>query len=359
MSDISKHNLLRFRCLVLVVATAVVMAAGAASVDENRERFLQTSLLGRRELAESLRRFDHDLSDQQQQSLRAIDDRLKALPIADRERHLAVLRRFHNWIDGLPERVRDDLLARPADQRLGVMKTLIAKYPLPDLESRSQVEFIQTGGTGIFEVASLCKTWLNLSAPERQKLDASPAIGRRLELHRLGREHEVPPELIPADFDEKAWSDRAENRLKEIRDAGSAHKDWIAKLETRISEASAKRKGKGRDQRRPFLHRLAVNLYVQEHTAPPRVDADRLAAFFGAMPSWVQSTFNIFPGDEARRRLTLVYRLVYPSPQEFDPRPTVKPSAPSTKADGPQRPQPWPPPTAPAAPRTTQSAAPF
>ena len=357
MTENLKSGLLRSRALGLVVGILIVAAAGAASLDENRSRFLLSSTVARRELAESLRRFDHDLTDEEQQTLRSIDDRLNSLPSSQRDAYFAVLRRYHNWLDGLPERVRDGLLAKPADQRLAAIKPLIAKYPLPDVQTRSPVDFIQTGGTGVFEVASLCKTWLALSPEERKKVDAVAQGSRRSELHRLGRDHDIPLELKPADFDEAAWIARAEDRLKDIGGGGDRQKDWIAKLEARISESAIKRKESGKLRPRPFLHRLAVNLYVQEHTPPPAVDPGRLTQFFAATPSWVQSTFNAFPSEEARRRLTLIYRLIYPAPQEFTP---MAPSGPKARAASPAavaRPGP-PPRPAPSAPPAAPSATP-
>ena len=250
-------------------AQLFVVAAGAASLDENRARFLLTSPVARLELAESLRRFDYELRDEEQRAVRAIDDRLNALPPSERDQYLAVLRRFHNWVDGLPERVRDDLLAKASDQRLASIKSLTTKYPLPDVQTRSPVDFIQTGGTGAFEVAALCKTWLALSPQERAKIDASPSGSRRAELHRLGRDHDIPAELRPADFDEAKWTALAENRLKEIGGAGDRQKGWITKLETRIAESSAKRKANGS----PRAARFSIawqSIYTSRNTARPR-----------------------------------------------------------------------------------------
>lgn len=355
MTDIAKDSFPSSRRLGLLFGTLIVVAAGAASLDENRTRFLQTSVVARRELAESLRRFDQDFRVEQQRALRSIDDRLKTLPAEDRDRYFAVLRRYHNWVEGLPERVRDDLLAKAPDQRFTSVKTLIAKYPLPDVEARSPVDFIQTGGTGAFEVASLCKVWLTLPSRERQKLDALPVGRRRAALHDLGREAKIPRELIPPDYDEQRWIDLAENRLSEIRGAGTVQKDWITRLENRIAQATANRKGDGKDVSRPFLHRLAVNLYVQEHTPPARVDSDRLAQFFEAIPSWVQSTFNVFPSDEARRRLTLVYRLVYPHPHEFATQAAAGAKAQAATPPAASTTEPARPPTPPAQPKSATS----
>ncbi len=335
MTDNRKLQVLQSRCVGLAVGILIVAAAGATSLDENRTRFLLTSTVARRELAESLRRFDLEIGDEDQRAIRAIDDRLNALPAPERDVYLSVLRRYHNWLDELPERVRDGVLAKPADQRLAAIRALIAKHPLPDVQARSPVDFIQTGGTGAFELASLCKAWLALPPDDRKRIDAAPPGDRRAELHRLGRGLGIPNELRPADFDEAEWIARAEERVKQIGSGGD-QKDWIAKLETRITESAAKRKESGKVRALPFIHHLAVNLYVQEHGPPPAVDPGRLTQFFGATPSWVQSTFNVFPADEARRRLTLVYRLIYPAPQEFNPMASTGPKPQATTPAAPK-----------------------
>jgi hypothetical protein len=207
----------------LVAGVLLVTAAGAVTLDENRERFLQMSAVARRDLAETLRRFDHDFRPEQQRAIRAIDDRLKELPKEERESYFAAARRFHNWIKGLPERVRDDLLAKPPDQRLAAARTLLARYPLPELEVRSPVDYIGTGGTGLFEVASLCKAWLALEPAERRKIDALSPGSRRTALHESGRGKKIPRELTPPDFDERRWIDRAEMRINEIRGSAPAN----------------------------------------------------------------------------------------------------------------------------------------
>ena len=66
------------------------------------------------------------------------------------------------------------------------------------------------------------------------------------------------------------------------------------------------------------MRRLAINLYFLEQPTPRPVDPQRLAQFFAAMPPWVRTSFDSYTADEARRRLTLVYRLLFPK-DEFKP----------------------------------------
>jgi hypothetical protein len=65
-----------------------------------------------------------------------------------------------------------------------------------------------------------------------------------------------------------------------------------------------------------ILRRQAINYYFIQHR-PPAVLPERLADFVAAFPPWLQNAFDPYPPDEARRRLTIVYRLVFPSPAEM------------------------------------------
>lgn len=346
----------RSRWAVPAAVFVLAILAGAALWDENRERYLQLPTEARDALLETLNRFDRELRPEQQRAVRAIDDRLAAMPADERDALLVVLRRYHNWLASLPEPIRDDLLSRPTSERLDRMRGLFAKYPLPNEEARSPLDFIQTGGTGIFELAALCKTWLAIPPRDRARIDGLPVGDRREELHRLGRELDIPRELVPDDFALEPWIERADARIKELREGATNPNDWIGKLETRIN-AAAERQADGKSRVPPFLNRLAVNLYLQEHVPTHPVDPIRLSRFLEALPSWVQSAFYPFPGDEAKRRLTLVYRLVFPHPEEFQApsRAPASPAAAPGAAPAPTPTQPAPP-VAPARPKAGEPA---
>jgi len=316
MTGVAGSRRSRARLAGPAAAAVLALFAGAGLLDESRTRYLQMSPVARQELLESLRRFDQRLRPDQQRAARAIDDRLGAMPPEERDAYLRVLRRHHNWLASLPEPIRDELLSLPTTERLDRMRSLFAKYPLPSDQARSPLDFIQIGGTGIFEVASLCKIWIEIAPQERKRIDELPAGERRAELLRIGRERKIPRALVPDDFSMEYWVDRAEARIKELREGATNPNDWIGRLEARIN-AAEERQADGEQRVPPFLHRLAVNLYLQEHKPEHPVDPVRLSRFLEAMPPWIQSTFYPFPGDEARRRSTLVYRLVFPHPEEF------------------------------------------
>jgi hypothetical protein len=80
-----------------------------------------------------------------------------------------------------------------------------------------------------------------------------------------------------------------------------------------------------------IFRRLAANLYFVDNPPKP-VTPDRLAAFLAAYPAWIQSTFLGCAPDEARRRLTIVYRLVFPYPDEIKPAAKAPAPAPGERA---------------------------
>src|SRR5262249_6877793 len=126
-------------------------------------------------------------------------------------------------------------------------------------------------------------------------------------------------EVHPADFDESDWMQKAGPSLKEIVSQDPELIDAMAKLKAetaKLKEEAAKPKTSSEavleKLKRNRLRREAIQLYFQDH--PPRpVDPTNLIRFRAAMPPWIQAAFDSFPPDEVRRRLSLIYRLVYPT----------------------------------------------
>ena len=348
MIGLLRDRSMRTRAFALGLGLAGVALAGAATLDAGRARFFQKSQADREQLREALRRFDMRLNAQEQGAVRDIDARLNAMPQDERDEYLAVLRRYHNWLHQLPERLRDGVLAEPPDRGLKRIQELAAKYPPPDWRPTSSMDFLQIGGTGTFELAALCKAWLALSPADRKAVDGLEVGRRKDELARRGREQKIPREIRPPDYDEARWAEEVEARIRDLRATAAGPRDWLSKIEAKFEQNGANAPD-APPRVRPFVRRLAENLYVEEHKLDHPVDPGRLEQFFGAIPPWIQSTFSAFPGDEARHRLGVVYRLLYPHPEEFRPAapPAPTPTAPAAK---PAAPAPAPRPTAPAAP---------
>ena len=73
------------------------------------------------------------------------------------------------------------------------------------------------------------------------------------------------------------------------------------------------------------IHQLAESLYFMEHPPTPVLPGN-LAQFDAQIPDWLRSTLDALPPDDARRRLTILYRQIYPPGKEIPPPPKEEPS---------------------------------
>src|SRR4051794_38661779 len=98
---------------MLASAVVVLLLGASEAVDEARARLLSMSLQERKQIEASLRRFDQVLTSDEQKAIRALDQRIAGLVPEERLRFLAVLRRYHNWLDSLPDTVKNSVLDTP------------------------------------------------------------------------------------------------------------------------------------------------------------------------------------------------------------------------------------------------------
>src|SRR5207249_10847844 len=99
-------------------------------------------------------------------------------------------------------------------------------------------------------------------------------------------------------------------------------------------------------QARGGLIRRLEAIYFRTHEPEP-VDPQRLGWFEEALPSWLDELIDPLPPEAARRRLTILYRLVFPPPEEM-PAPRPEPTRPAPVAPS-QEPAGRPPSSPPAA----------
>lgn len=269
--------------------------------DVNWRRLSAMPLEQRRNLAEKLESFDR-LSRAEKTAIRALDAKVNELPTADRANYHAVLRHYHLWLQSLPPEQRNEILAAPPSQRMSLVSKLRSQertnaeavaeatplmFQLADLRGRSP-----------FEVAHLLEVWFKLTPAQRTEVERMRPPERQKRLNELGRQIKVRP-LGRLD------SAEAEGTLKQL-ERNPQLKGW---LRTQLKKA-------GTDQRMLDRQRLANNYHFI--LKPPRpVEASNLLRFETAMPSWLRASFDHLPPEEARRRLTILYRLIYPPPQEI------------------------------------------
>ena len=308
MSFEIKPKVIRRWSLSAISALAMILVAAGVDLDQNWTRLRALPREQRLKLIENLRRFDLVLKPEQQQSLRDLDRRITELPPEQRAHYRAALRRFDNWLNHLPENRRDELLDKPPEERMPIILRMVAgNNPVPKVETGRFLQIADIGEFSPFELAAIFKIWELLTPAQRQAVEKKPGIPQRLEeLFKLGKTKGIEREIKPAAFDEEQWLTAMETHLREKRPA--------------LLLDDLKKKADPR--RAQILRRQAINYYFLDRKQVA-VKSDRLAAFVAAFPTFVQSSFEQYPPDEAQRRLTIVYRLVFPPGEEMKPVPAA------------------------------------
>jgi hypothetical protein len=331
--DITRHALSVWG-VPAVVAAALVLVAAAADLEENLARLKLLPRDQRAKLVENLQKFDLVLTAEQRKSLRELDRRIAELPPDQQADYLAALRRYHNWLNRLPDRNRDEILSTPAEKRMALVAKLVSQHPSPRADTPRFLRIADPGQYSPFELAAIYKIWQALTPAERQELErVPPGPNRREELLNLSDAKDIPREIRPDDFNEKRWTTRLEEHWKKGR--ALLPGDELKKKQPRWLE---------------ITRRQAINLYYLAQPPAP-VTSERLQQFVAGFPDWVEASFDSYPPDEARRRLAVVYRLVFPRGTEIKPaaapagtpsgaakrQPEGRPPGPSGRSSGPAK----------------------
>lgn len=297
---------------LLLSTMAMILVAAASAYETNVERLRAMPAERRAGLLEKLSDFDLKLTPDQQAAVRELDRRLAAMSADQRAHYLTILRRYHAWLDTLPEQRQDELAAKAPGERIALVRNLIRERPVPTGETPSNLRIIEPGEYNPFEVASAYKIWQALDDKQQAALaQISPEPNRRKAIFQKGARFKkaVPRETIPPDFDEEKWIGELPSRLREF--PAIAMLEHMAK--NKVDDAVKKRV----EAARPGIQRRqAINLYVSQAKVRS-VDSDRLARFIAALPPWIPASFDSLSPDEARRRMTFAYRLVFPEPEEI------------------------------------------
>jgi hypothetical protein len=123
-------------------------------------------------------------------------------------------------------------------------------------------------------------------------------------------------------------------QLKDDEKVTAAFPKWVSKREKK-SDADMAKKALTTAPLVDPLHQLSESLYFAQNP-PQAVAAENLALFESQVPGWLRATLDPLPPDDARRRLTILYRQIYPPGQEIPPPPRPSPEA--TKAKPAPRP---------------------
>ncbi len=319
---------------VVLSTMAVILVAAATGYDANWERLRGLPPDQRDKLLANLRRFDVELTPEQQSAVRELDRRLSEMSPDQRAQYLAVMRRYHDWLNALPENRQDEVAAKPAGERMAMIRKLIGEWRVPTGDTPTLLGVIEPGGLSAFELASAYRIWQDLSADQKAALERVPQERARREglLHKGARlKRPIPRETKPDDYDEENAIGQLQQRLGKERPILAVEK----KPDDLLTEPQ-------KAFRRNVVKRQAINLYVRQARGVRSVAPDRLTRFAESLPSWIQSTLDPLPPDEATRRLTYAYRLVFGDKEigAVPPGGGATPKAHAAPAPGPRPPDP-------------------
>lgn len=266
----------------------------------------------------------------QQAAVREIDTRLAAQSADDRSRYLSLLRVYHLWRGGLPEASRKELAEANEEARLAI----VSRIRRADREAQSGIaqlpflrnEFAILSPLSLFVTARRLQVWFRIDAEQRAKLDRLKKEDFDKQLARLAQEHGI------AIGDELTKAEQA--KVRPFKKALAAAKKF------EIAKAPAKAKA---------FERFAESRYFM--TKPPEpVSSAKLYQFVMELPTWARASLDPLPPDAARKRLTVLYRLVFEDGEMPDPPKPAKGQA-GRGAEGQ--------PASPAPPRPPASTVPF
>jgi len=289
--------------LPVLVALATILIAAGVDLEANWERLRSLPAQRRQKLVDNLNRFDAVLTPGQQRAVRELDRRIHALDPAQRSEYLAALRRYHNWLNRLPDDRRDEIVRTPGSERLAAIAKL-ASQPRFKISRDRTPPFVQLAEIGEYtpvELAAIYKIWQVLTPAQRKEVERPVNNPVRLQvLFRIGDAKKLPREILPEGYDEQ----RAVAELEA----------FVKKGRQMLVPDELKKQARAAE----ILRRQAINFFylaAEQQGSIKRVTAERLEQFVATFPWWLQPAFEAYPPDEARRRLTIIYRLVFPPPR--------------------------------------------
>ena len=321
---------LEAKALAVLVGVALCVGLGTSyEAEEATWKRLAAMPRERREaLLARLEQFDA-LPSADQAAIRALDAKIQAEPEVNRAILYATLHRYHAWFRELNDAQKTELLAADPQSRMGLATKLFTEETNARTREIPFFLIADFGSASPFDQARQIKIWFKIDESRREGVLKAAEPQRLKRLESLGNLASVTPITSPT---------------RQNLDANykSAARSRIGPFLKRFDDMkSVERKS-----------RLADHYYFIEHP-PEKVKPSKLLEFDTALPPWIRSTIDRLPPDEAKRRLTILYRLVFPAPEEM---PAPKPKAAATPA--PARPAAKPA-TKPATKAATDSKNPF
>lgn len=306
------RNGVRFWVIPAISALATLLVAATVVPDDNWSRLRALPRPERQRLVDNLQKFDLVYTPEQQQSLRTLDRKINELEPGQRAQYLAAMRRYHNWLASLPDPSQDSLKEKAPGERMELIKKMVKDHPVPHATTARFLQFVDVGDFSPFDLAAIYEIWQSMSTAERQQVERTQPNARRKAFMQKGEAKLVAALLKANGFEESKWV----NALEVV-----AQNRKIAEV---LQEMKTQQEGRPGE----ILLRQAINFHFLERARPAPVDSVRLTEFLASFPAWLQSCFDHHSPDEAKRRLTIVYRLVFPPGRELKqgPKPTTPPA---------------------------------
>ena len=284
---------------------------------ENEERLREMPRERRLELSRSLASLDH-LPRAEQTQIHTFDRQLAEMDEANRARYLAILRQYRLWHRGLPADRQRALDALPIEDAMTFIRQE-RQANIQDLEGGRaeflRLQFALLGPVSPFEAAHLLKIWFELPPERRKEIESLRPLERLKQIKELGDRLEIAPR-----------GDFFKNERAAVRRRMSSYPQLLKELEALKDQDSPKSNARAQQ-----IQRLAEAWYFLEHE-PKSVSFLNLNRFAAALPRWFLELTDPMPPEAARRRLAILYRLIYPSGTEMPdalpstPRPADTPS---------------------------------
>lgn len=291
----------------LLVPAGVVALAGLGywlhhetSESADLGRLQAIPLEQRRAYWETLQEFDRLPADRRR-AIEDLDRRLQDMPPEERDRYLATLHRYAVWHRAQPPSRQAELAELDIDDR-------VARFRLYWADGRTGREpapialFLQSPvltPLGLIDSAYLLRVWFAVTPEQRREIQAiKPFDAKVQQLTARAAELQMDRDFSP------------------VRD----------QLETLRSQARPK--AEAGDGEQALLRRAEAGYFLQ-HEPRTLPTAERLR-FDAVLPDWFQDTTVLLPADVARRRLDLLYELVFGAdgmPANLKPDPRTRPAA--------------------------------
>jgi hypothetical protein len=284
-----------------MTTTSAEPAGAAAPEAANANRLRSMPREERLALFEKLKEFDA-LSSAEKAAIRALNARIIQLPADEQANYWSVLRRYHHWVQELSDEQRNQLNSVPLNERMKVITRLRTEERASSRPGYLPlfVQVLDFSAMTPVETAHRIKAWLELTPEQRaeiEQIDGAAEQQRRLAELAQHVKMPSPGRITKAEEDAILAKIEASPQWKNSPLLGPLKKGDAAKQE------KARR-------------RIATSYQFLEKP-PPAVDPTRLMRFEAALPPGYRGQFDHLPPEEARRRLTILYRLIYPVPAEM------------------------------------------